>query len=107
MIDILKSSLETKVEELGLNSLFEYSLSKTSKPDFIKNKVDIFTEITKVQMEINNYNKSKNKNDELINKYENQISSMKERIKQLEHKFDETETRRLRTQIEYEEMNKN
>jgi len=44
--------MEAKIEELGLDSILDYSLSKPTKPSFIKNKVDIFTEMVKIRTEI-------------------------------------------------------
>jgi len=32
MLIVLKSSAESKIEDLGLDSLFDYSLAKVSKP---------------------------------------------------------------------------
>jgi len=51
--------MEAKIEELGLDSILDYSLSKPTKPSFIKNKVDIFTEMVKIRTEIKNWNSSK------------------------------------------------
>jgi len=41
-----------KIEELGIDSILDYSLSKPNKPNYILNKIDIFTEIIKVRNEI-------------------------------------------------------
>lgn len=86
MINVLKGSMESKIEELGLDSILEYSLSKPSKPSFIKNKVDIFAEIVKLRNEINEYKNNKKSHDQLVNSMEDNSLTLKERVKILQSK---------------------
>jgi len=86
MLSVLKSSMEAKIEELGLDSILDYSLSKPTKPSFIKNKVDIFTEMVKIRTEIKNWNSSKKLQDSMVSSLEESNITFKERVKILQTK---------------------
>jgi len=78
--------MEAKIEELGLDSILDYSLSKPTKPSFIKNKVDIFTEMVKIRTEIKNWNSSKKLQDSMVSSLEESNITFKERVKILQTK---------------------
>lgn len=59
MIKILKQSLEVRIDELGLDNLFNQNLSKPSKPPSIKNKIDLFLEIIKIKNEMKKFYETK------------------------------------------------
>ena len=106
MLIVLKSSTEAKIEELGHDSLFDYSLAKVSKPSYIQSKVDIFAEILKTKNELNEYKLSRNSREKLITNLENETMAKNERVKIIQYKYDESESRRVNLALELEELRK-
>jgi len=86
MLIVLKSSAEAKIEDLGISSILDQSLAKVSKPSYLHNKVDIFSEILKTKNELNEYKLSKNSREKLITTLEDETMTLMERIKILQSK---------------------